>query len=62
MSKKINLVDLLSNALQIGRTSQFIGILGVTVQLKLINGSNEMVHREVLPLSCNRSIVIGRVR
>ena len=31
VSKHINLIDLLSNALQIGRTSQFIGYLGVTV-------------------------------
>ena len=33
VSKQINLIDLLSNALQIRRTSQFIGILGITVQL-----------------------------
>ena len=32
VSKQINLIDLLLNALQIGRTSQFIGILGVTVR------------------------------
>ena len=31
MSKQFNYIELLSNALQIGRTSQFIGILGITV-------------------------------
>ena len=33
MSKQFNLIELLSNALQIGRTSQFIGILDVTIRL-----------------------------
>ena len=41
MSKQINYIDLLSNALQIGRTSQFIRHLGVTVRSDLINGSDE---------------------
>ena len=48
MSKQINCIDLLSNALQIRRTSQFIGHLGITVRSDLINGSDEMVHREPL--------------
>ena len=34
MSKQINFIDLLSNTLQIGRTSQFIEILGVTKVLQ----------------------------
>ena len=57
MSKQINWIDLLSNALQIGRTSQFIGHLGVTVRLDLIDGSDETVHRESLRLICCRPIV-----
>ena len=48
MSKQINFIDLLSTALQIERTSQFIGHLGVTVRLDLIDGSDETVHREPL--------------
>ena len=32
MSKHINWIDLLSNPLEIGRTSLFIQVLGVTVQ------------------------------
>ena len=46
MSKQINWIDFLSNALQIGRTSLFIGYLGVTVRLNSINDSDETVHRE----------------
>ena len=42
MSKQINCIDLLSNGLQIGRTSLFIVYLGVTIRLDLIDGSNEM--------------------
>ena len=42
MSKQINCTDLLSNTLQIGRTSQFIGHLGVTVRSDLIDVSDEM--------------------
>ena len=42
MSKQINWIDLLSNALQIERTSQFIGHLGVIVRSNLIDGSDEM--------------------
>ena len=52
MSKQINWIDSLSNALQIGRTSQFIGHLGVTVRLTSIDGSDGMVHRE--PFQLNR--------
>ena len=56
MSKQINCIDLLSNALQIGRTSQFIGHLGVTVRLDLIDGSDETVHREPFRLNLYRLI------
>ena len=62
MSKYINLIDFLSNTLQIRRTSQFIGILGVTVRLKMINSSDETVHSELLLLTRGRLITIGRVR
>ena len=48
MSKQINCIDLLLNTLQIERTSQFIGHLGVTVRSVLIDGSDETVHREPL--------------
>ena len=48
VSKQINWIDLLSNALQLGRTYQFIGHLGVTVRSDLIDGSGKMVHREPL--------------
>ena len=41
MSKQINCIDFLSNALQIGRTSLFIVYLGVTVRLDLIDRSDE---------------------
>ena len=46
MSKQINWIDLLSNALQIVRTSLFILILGVTVRWISIDGSDETVHCE----------------
>ena len=46
MSKQINCIDLLSNTLQIGRASQFIGHLGIIVRLDLIDGSDETVHHE----------------
>ena len=59
MSKQINWIDLLSNALQIGRTSQFIGHLGVTIRLDLIEGSYETVHCEPLRLNRCRPIVDG---
>ena len=48
MSKQIDWIDLLSNALQIGRTSQFIGHLGVAVRSDIIDSSDEMVHCELL--------------
>ena len=41
MSKEINFIDLLSNALQIRRTSLFILFLGITIRLDLIDGSDE---------------------
>ena len=52
MSKKINSIDFLSNALKIGRTSLFILFLGVTVRWISIGGSDETVHRE--PFQSNR--------
>ena len=42
MSKQINCTDLLSNGLQIRRTSLFILFLGVPVRLDLIDGSEEV--------------------
>ena len=50
---------LLLNGLQIGRSSLFILYLGITVRLDLIDGSDEMVHREPLRLNHCRSIVDG---
>ena len=47
MSNQINNIDLLSNALQIGRTSQFIGHLGVSIRLTSIDGSDETVYHEL---------------
>ena len=60
MSKQINWIDFLSTALQIGRTSQFIGHLGVTVRLTSIDGSDETVHREPFQLNHSRSILMER--
>ena len=60
MSKQINWIDLLSNALQIGRTSQFIGHLGVTVQLISIDGSDETVHCEPFQLNRGHPILMRR--
>ena len=48
MSKQIYCIDFLSNGLQIGRTSQFIHHLGVTIRSDLIDGSDETAHREPL--------------
>ena len=62
MSKQINLIDLLSNALQIGRTSQFIGYFGRNRPIELMNGSDETVHREPLRLSRDHSISDGVLR
>ena len=60
MSKQINWIDLLLNALQIGRTSQFIGHLGVTVRFISIGGSDETVHREPFLLNHDRPILMNR--
>ena len=46
VSKQINWIDLLSNALQIRRPSQFIGHLGVPVRSDLIDGFDDTVHPE----------------
>ena len=56
MSKQINWIDLLSNGLQIGRTSLFIVYLCVTVQSDLIDGSDKTVHDE--PSRLNRCFPI----
>ena len=48
MSKHINCIDLLSNRLQIERTSLFIVYLGHNRPIRLIDGSDETVHREPL--------------
>ena len=58
MSKQINCIDLLLNALQIGRTSCFIGHLGVTVRWVSIDGSDEMVHHEPFHLNRDRPILM----
>ena len=58
VSKQINRIDFLSNALQIGRTSLFIQILGVTVRWISINGSDETVHREPFHLNRGRPILM----
>ena len=60
MSKQINWIDLLLNALQIGRTSQFIGYLGVTIRLSSIDGSDETVHREPFQLKRDHLILMER--
>ena len=54
MSKHVNWIDLLSNALQINRTSLVILFLGITVQWISINGSYETVHRE--PFQSNQAV------
>ena len=61
MSKQINWIDLLSNALQIGRTSLLILFLGVTVRWTSIDSSDETVHHEPLHLNCDRSILMERL-
>ena len=58
MSKQINWIDFLSNALQIRRTSLFIGYLGVTVRWTSIDGSDETVHREPFQLNRGRPILM----
>ena len=58
MSKQINWINLLSNALQIGRTSLFIHILGVTVRWISIDGSDETVHGEPFHLNRGRPILM----
>ena len=60
VSKQINWIDLLSNAIEIERTSLFIQILGVTVRLFLINGYDETVHRGPFQLYRNRLILMER--
>ena len=56
MSIHINWIDSFSNALQIGRTSLFIGYLGITVQWISIDSSDETVHREPFHLNRDRLI------
>ena len=58
VSKQINWINFLSNALQIGRTSQFIGYLGITVRLSSIDGFDETVHRERFQLNRDRPILM----
>ena len=58
MSKQINWIDSFSNALQIRRTSIFIGYLGITVRWISIDGSDEMVHLEPFHLNHDRSILM----
>ena len=58
MSKQINWIDSFSNPLQIGRTSLFIGYLGVTVRWISIDGSDETVHREPFHLNRGRLILM----
>ena len=58
MSKQFNLIEFLSIALQIRRTSRF----GRNRLMKRINGSDETHDRELLPLSRGRWIPIGRLR
>ena len=60
MSNQINWIDFLLNTLKIGRTSQFIGHLGVTVRLNSINGSDETVHHELFQLNCGHPILMER--
>ena len=60
VSKQINWIDSFSNALQIGRTSLFILILGVTVRWISIHGSDETVHRELFHLNRDREILMER--
>ena len=58
VSKQINWIDFLSNAFEIGRTSQFIQILGVTVRWISIDGLDETVHREPFHLNRGRLILM----
>ena len=58
MCKQINWIDLLSNALEIRRTSLFIQILGVTVRWISIDGLDETVHCEPFHLNRDRLILI----
>ena len=60
VSKQINWIDSFSNALQIGRTSLFILILGVTVRWISIDGSDETVHREPFHLNRDHPILMER--
>ena len=57
MSKQINWIDSFSNALQIRRTSLFIGYLGVTVRWISIDGSDETVHHGLFQSYHSRPII-----
>ena len=56
VSEGIHWIDLLSNTLEVGRTSIFIHILGVTVRWISIDGSDETVHRELFQSNRGRLI------
>ena len=60
VSKQVNWIDLLSNALEIRRTSLFIQILGVTVRLFLINCYDETVNHGPFQLYRSRPILMER--
>ena len=58
MCKQINWIDSFSNALQIKRTSLFIGYFGVTVRWISIDGSDETVHHELFHLNHGRPFLM----
>ena len=58
MSKQINWIDLLWNALEIRKTSLFIQILGVTVRWISIDDLDELVHHEPFHLNRGRLILM----
>ena len=56
------LSEILPECLQKSKNTSFYKRIGRNRPIALINGCDETVHHELLPLSRDRPIVIGRVR
>ena len=54
--------EIVQECLQKSKNTSFYRRTGRNRPIALINGSDEMVHHEPLPLSPDRPIAIGRVR
>ena len=54
--------EIIQECLQKSKNTSFFRRIGRNRPIALINGSDETVHHELLPLSHGRPIAIGRVR